>query len=154
MESIDRTIIALLSTDGRMSYTEIGKETGLSTSAAQQRVRRLEQRGVITGYKAQIEPESVGKMLTAFVALKPFDPAAPDDIPELIEDIDNIIACYSVAGDANYLLKVLVDSPAALELLLAKIRSKANCSTFTTLVLSVPFKDRPVPLDPDVFASH
>ena len=52
MEQLDQRILALLARDGRMSYTDIGKETGLSTSAAQQRVRRLEQRGVIKGYRA------------------------------------------------------------------------------------------------------
>ena len=69
MESTDQQILELLAHDGRMSYTDIGRETGLSTSAAQQRVRRLEQRGVITGYKAQIDPESLGLMLTAFISL-------------------------------------------------------------------------------------
>lgn len=146
MESIDRQILELLSRDGRMSYTDLGRETGLSPSAAQQRVRRLESRGIITGYAAQIAPEAVGKLLTAFVAVRPFDPSAPDDIPERVDDIDSIVSCYSVAGDASYLLKVLAESPAQLEALLAEIRAKGNCSTLTTLVLSIPFKDRPVPL--------
>lgn len=152
MESIDRQILELLSHDGRMSYTDLGRETGLSPSAAQQRVRRLESRGIITGYAAQIAPEAVGKMLTAFVAVRPFDPSAPDDIPERVDDIDSIVSCYSVAGDASYLLKVLAESPAQLEALLAEIRAKGNCSTLTTLVLSIPFKDRPVPLStaPDI----
>ena len=64
MESTDQQILALLARDGRMSYTDIGRETGLSTSAAQQRVRRLEQRGVITGYRALVNPEALGKLLT------------------------------------------------------------------------------------------
>ena len=60
MESMDRHILGLLARDGRMSYTDIGRATGLSTSAAQQRVRRLEQRGIITGYRAIVDPQALG----------------------------------------------------------------------------------------------
>ena len=84
MESTDHQILELLAHDGRMSYTDIGRETGLSTSAAQQRVRRLEQRGVITGYRAVLDPEALGKMITAFVQLRPLDPTTDDQIPEKI----------------------------------------------------------------------
>ncbi|MDO4784786.1 MAG: AsnC family transcriptional regulator, partial [Propionibacteriaceae bacterium] len=70
MEAIDQEILALLSTNGRMSFTDIGKLTGLSTSAAQQRVRRLEQRGFIDGYHANINPEAVNRSLTAFISVR------------------------------------------------------------------------------------
>ena len=71
-----------------MSYTDIGKETGLSTSAAQQRVRRLEQRGVIKGYRAVLDAAELGLMVTAFVAIKPFDPSQPDDAPDRLQHIE------------------------------------------------------------------
>ncbi|MGL5405500.1 MAG: Lrp/AsnC family transcriptional regulator [Propionibacteriaceae bacterium] len=142
MESIDRQILRLLAKDGRISYTEIGRETGLSTSAAQQRVRRLEQRGIITGYRAEINPEALGKMLTAFISLKPGDPTEPMPIVAILTAMPEVISCYSVAGDASFLIKVEVENPLALESLLAQIRTKAGCGTHTTLVLSVPFKDR------------
>jgi Lrp/AsnC family transcriptional regulator, leucine-responsive regulatory protein len=144
MEKLDRQILSLLARDGRMSYTDIGKATGLSTSAAQQRVRKLEQRGVITGYRAMFSPEALGLMLTAFVEVKPFFAEQPDDTPELLSDIEQIVSCYSVAGEANYLLKVQVGSAAELEDLLAVIRSKGRVSTHTTVVLSVPYEERPV----------
>src|SRR5918911_801494 len=128
MEKLDRRILALLARDGRMSYTDIGKETGLSTSAAQQRVRRLEQRGVIKGYTAILDSAELGLMVTAFVAIKPFDPGQPDDAPERLQDIPEIISCYSVAGDASYLLKVQVPGMAQLESLLARIRSAGKVS--------------------------
>jgi Lrp/AsnC family transcriptional regulator, leucine-responsive regulatory protein len=143
MEKLDRRILALLARDGRMSYTDIGKETGLSTSAAQQRVRRLEQRGVIKGYRAVLEAGELGLMVTAFVAIKPFDPSQPDDAPDRLQHISEIISCYSVAGDPSYLLKVQVENMAQLESLLARIRSDGKVSTHTTTVLSVPFEDRP-----------
>ena len=106
MEKLDRRILSLLARDGRMSYTDIGKETGLSTSAAQQRVRRLEQRGVIKGYTAILDATELGLLVTAFVAIKPFDPSQPDDAPERLQHIEEIVSCYSVAGEASYLLKV------------------------------------------------
>ncbi|GAA0334997.1 MAG: Lrp/AsnC family transcriptional regulator [Micropruina glycogenica] len=144
MESTDRQILTLLAKDGRMSYTDIGRETGLSTSAAQQRVRRLEQRGLITGYRAEISAEALGLVLTAFIALKGSDPATDDQIPERLAHLNNIVSCYSVAGDASYILIVQVETPAELEALLAQIRIAAGVSTLTTLVLSVPYRDRVV----------
>lgn len=144
MEKLDRQILSLLARDGRMSYTDIGKATGLSTSAAQQRVRKLEQRGVITGYRATFDGDALGLMLTAFIEVKPFFAEQPDDTPELLSDIEQIISCYSVAGEANYLLKVQISNAAELEELLAVIRSKGRVSTHTTVVLSTPYEDRPL----------
>lgn len=143
MEKLDRRILSLLARDGRMSYTDIGKETGLSTSAAQQRVRRLEQRGVITGYRATMAAEELGLLVTAFVAIKPFDPSQADDAPDRLRHIEEIISCYSVAGEPSYLLKVQVQTMGHLESLLARIRADGKVSTHTTTVLSVPFEDRP-----------
>jgi Lrp/AsnC family transcriptional regulator, leucine-responsive regulatory protein len=143
VEEINRKIVALLADDGRMSFTELARRTGLSVSAAQQRVRRLEQRGVIKGYSAVISAEEIGLPLTAFVSIKPFDPASPDDAPERLAHLAAIEACHSVAGDENYILKVRVGSPSDLEDLLQEIRAAANVSTHTTIVLSTPFENRP-----------
>ncbi|MGH3300680.1 MAG: Lrp/AsnC family transcriptional regulator [Streptosporangiaceae bacterium] len=143
MEDINATIVSLLARDGRMSFTELARRTGLSVSAAQQRVRRLEQRGVIQGYGAVVSAEGIGLPLAAFVSIKPFDPAAPDDAPERLAHLTAIEACHSVAGDASYILKVRVASPGALEDLLQEIRAAANVSTHTTIVLSTPFENRP-----------
>jgi len=140
---MDRQIVRVLSQDGRMSFTDLGKATGLSTSAVHQRVRRLEERGVIRGYAAVLDAEAVGLTLTAFISIKPFDPGQPDDAPERLSDVPEIEACYSVAGDENYILKVRVPAPGDLEALLARIRSKANVSTRTTIVLSTAYEARP-----------
>jgi Lrp/AsnC family transcriptional regulator, leucine-responsive regulatory protein len=143
VEELDRQIVQLLVADGRMSYTDLGKATGLSTSAVHQRVRRLEQRGVIRGYAALVDPEAVGLPLTAFISVKPFDPSAPDDVPERLAALEEIEACHSVAGDENYILKIRVSAPGDLEHLLARIRSAAGVSTRTTVVLSTPYEARP-----------
>ncbi|MEO3755721.1 Lrp/AsnC family transcriptional regulator [Streptomyces sp. B6B3] len=143
MEELDRRIVELLVRDGRMSYTDLGKATGLSTSAVHQRVRRLEQRGVIRGYTAIVDTDAVGLPLTAFISVKPFDPSAPDDIAERLAEVPEIEACHSVAGEENYILKIRVAAPADLENLLARIRSLAGVSTRTTVVLSTPYEARP-----------
>jgi Lrp/AsnC family transcriptional regulator, leucine-responsive regulatory protein len=108
-----------------------------------QRVRRLESDGVITGYVALCDPEVIGLPLTAFVSIKPFDPAAPDDAPQRLASLTAIEACHSVAGEENYILKVRVASPVALEDLLQQIRTIAMVSTRTTIVLSTPYENRP-----------
>jgi Lrp/AsnC family leucine-responsive transcriptional regulator len=145
VEDIDRAILRLLVADGRMSYTDLGKATGLSTSAIHQRVRRLEQRGVIKGYTAVVDFDAIGLPLTAFVSATPLDPSAPDDLPEQLAGLPEIEACHSVAGSENYILKVRVATPGALEGLLARIRAAANVSTRTTIVLSTPFEARALP---------
>jgi Lrp/AsnC family leucine-responsive transcriptional regulator len=122
VEDLDRSIVGLLLNDGRMSYTDLGRATGLSTSA--------------------VDHDAVGLPLTAFISVSPLDPSAPDDVPERLRDILDIEACHSVAGDESYILKVRVATPGALEDLLARIRSAAGVSTRTTVVLSTPWEGR------------
>lgn len=142
LEQIDQAIARELASDGRCSFTDLAERVGLSVSAVHQRVRRLEQRGVIRGYVAQLNAEVIGLPLTAFISLTPIDPAAPDDYPQRLEDIREIESCYSVAGDESYILLVRVASPAALEDLLRRIREAAKVSTRTTVVLSTPYEGR------------
>jgi Lrp/AsnC family leucine-responsive transcriptional regulator len=144
-DDVDRQVLRLLAEDGRRSYTDLAKDTGLSTSAVHQRVRRLEQRGAITGYAAQIDQLAVGLPLTAFVSVTPIDPAAPDDAPERLAHLTAIEACHSVAGDESYILKVRVSDPGALETLLQDIRAAAQVRTRTTVVLSTPWEGRTPP---------
>ena len=140
VEDLDRKIVDELSTDGRMSYTDLGRALGMSTSAVHQRVRRLEKRGVIKGYTARVDHAAIGVAMTAFISITPLDPAAPDDIPDRLRDIPAIEECHSVAGDMNYILKVRVATPLELELLLARVRAAANVSTKATVVLSTPWE--------------
>ena len=144
VEATDRRILELLAVDGRMSFTDLGKATGLSTSAVHQRVKRLEQRGLITGYGALVDYDQVGLPLTAFISIRPIDPSQPDDSPERLREIAEIESCWSVAGDESYILKVRVAAPIDLEDLLARVRAAANVSTRTTIVLSTPYENRPV----------
>lgn len=143
MEDLDSQIVQLLATDGRMSFTELARRAGLSVSAVHQRVRRLEERGVIKGFAAVLDYEQVGLPLTAFISVRPIDPAAPDDTADRLAGLPELEACHSVAGEESYILKVRVESPVALEALLGRIRAAANVTTRTTVVLSTPYEGRP-----------
>lgn len=145
MEEVDQLIVAALCRDGRRSYTDLADQVGLSVSAVHQRVRRLEQRGVIRGYAAVVDTTALGLPLTAFISIKPIDPAAPDDAPDRLAHLAAIEACHSVAGEESYILKVRVAGPTQLEALLQEIRAAANVSTRTTVVLSTPYENRPPP---------
>jgi Lrp/AsnC family leucine-responsive transcriptional regulator len=98
---------------------------------------------VIKGYTAILDSAELGLLVTAFVAIKPFDPSQPDDAPERLQHIEEIVSCYSVAGEASYLLKVQAPTMGHLESTLARIRAAGKVSTDTTTVLSIPFEDRP-----------
>ena len=141
-ERVVRKICQLLAADGRMSFTDLGKATGLSTSAVHQRVKRLENRGVIHGYAAIVDYTAVGLPLTAFISIRSIDPAQVDESPDRLAHISEIEACHSVAGEESYVLKVRVPAPADLEELLTRIRIAANVSTRTMIVLSTPYEAR------------
>lgn len=144
LEPTDHKILELLAADGRMSFTDLGKATGLSTSAVHQRVKRLEQRNLILGYGATINHDEIGLPLTAFISIRPIDPSQPDDSPDQLRAIPEIESCWSVAGEESYILKIRVATPAYLEQLLARIRAAANVSTRTVIVLSTYYENRPV----------
>ncbi|NEK85774.1 Lrp/AsnC family transcriptional regulator [Blastococcus saxobsidens] len=139
---VDRALMATLARDGRASFTELAERVGLSVSAVHQRVRRLEQRGLITGYRATLDATQLGLPLTAFVSITPTD-SQTDDAPALLAHLSAIEECHAVAGVESYILKVRVASPDALEALLKEIRSAANVTTRTAVVLSTSYEDRP-----------
>ena len=142
LDDIDRALVRQLVADGRATLAQLAGTAGLSVSAVQSRVRRLEARGVVSGYSARINPEAVGQMLSAFVAITPLDPSLPDDAPARLEHIDAIVACHSVAGEESYILLVRVSSARALEDLLQQIRSAANVRTRSTIILQTFYEGR------------
>lgn len=143
-DDIDLGIVRAVLHDARATLAQLSAAVGLSVSAVQARLRRLESRGVITGYRALVDAEAVGKPLAAFVEITPLDPAQPDNAPELLEHLTEIEACHSVAGDAAYMLLVRVASPRHLETLVRDIRSAASVNTRTTVVLQTFYENRPI----------
>ena len=143
-DDIDEGIVREVSRNARATLAELSAAVGLSVSAVQTRLRRREARGVITGYRALVDAEAVGKPLAAFVEITPLDPAQPDNAPELLEHLAEIEACHSIAGDASYILFVRVASPRHLETLIRDIRTAASVRTRTTIVLQTFYENRPV----------
>lgn len=135
IDEVDRLLIRELVADGRATLSNLAEKASLSVSAVQSRVRRLEARGVIRGYTAHVDPEALGQMLSAFVAITPLDPSQPDDAPARLQHIPAIESCHSVAGDDSYVLMVRVSSPRHLEKLLHEIRQTANVNTRSTIIL-------------------
>lgn len=142
LDDIDRILLRQLVADGRATLAELAASAGLSISAVQSRVRRLEARGVVAGYSARINPEAVGQLLSAFVAITPLDPSQPDDAPARLAHIEEIEACHSVAGEESYVLLVRVASARVLEDLLQRIRTAANVQTRSTIILNTFYSDR------------
>ena len=146
-DAVDRQILTEISRDARATLAQLSEAVGLSSSAVQSRLRRLESRGVIVGYRPIFDAEALGKPLSAFIEITPLDPAQPDNAPELLEHISEIEACHSIAGNASYMLFVRVATPRALEELVNGIRLTANVSTHTTVVLQTYYEHRPIAVE-------
>ncbi|GIU96635.1 MAG: AsnC family transcriptional regulator [Actinomycetota bacterium] len=145
LDERDLDILAVLQEDARATYADVARRVGLSASAVHDRVRKLEQAGVIRGYRAVVDPEAVGLYVTALIAATPFDAGQPDDLPERVAGFPEVEDCYSVAGEANYILKVRTRTTSELEDLIRRLRETAHVATRTTIALSIPFEDRPIP---------
>jgi Lrp/AsnC family leucine-responsive transcriptional regulator len=146
MDERDAAIIAALQEDARATFADIGKQVGLAPSSVHDRVRKLEHVGVISGYRAEVNPQSLGLFVTALVSVTPLDPRQPDDLPERVLDFHEVEDCHSVAGDENYIVKVRTRTTGELEEFLQRLREKAEVQTRTTIVLSTPFEHRPTRL--------
>ncbi|WP_062519961.1 Lrp/AsnC family transcriptional regulator [Demequina silvatica] len=143
-DPVDARLVAEVSRDARATLAQLAAHVGLSTSAVQARLRRLEASGVITGYMALVSPEAVGRPLSAFIEITPLDPAQIDDVPQLLEHLAAVEACHSIAGDASYMLFVRVGTPPDLETLIRDIRKAVNVTTRTTVVLQTFYENRPL----------
>jgi Lrp/AsnC family transcriptional regulator, leucine-responsive regulatory protein len=144
LDQRDLDILTALQDDARATYADVARRVGLSSSAVHDRVRKLEQAGVIRGYRAVVDSAAAGLPVTALIAVTPFDPQQPDDLPERVAEFREVEDCYSVAGEANYILKVRTGSTSDLEDLIRRLREKGGVSTRTTIVLSIPFEGRPL----------
>ncbi len=153
LDAIDRKILTLLREDGRMPHASIAKEVGLSAPAVHERVRKLEQRGIIAGYHAVLAPESLGKVHVAFVQVTLADGeefAIDDPIVARICEEPDVLEFHRIAGQDCYLVKVRTSTNRDLEQLLRRIRMIHGVSrTRTTVALSTEL-EKPsieVPLD-------
>ncbi len=140
LDDADRCILDVLGEDGRATLSQLAEASGLSVSAAQSRVRRLEDRGVIMGYRAVINEELRGLPIAAFVSVTPLDYSQEAEIPRRLEGIEGITACYSVAGSQSFMLRVRVASPGMLEELLNRIHREVPAATQSIMILQTYFE--------------
>lgn len=141
---LDRRIIEILQREGRMTYAQMGSLAGVSSTAAHERIKKLEARGVITGYRASVDPGKVGADVTAFIFVT--QAAGPRGVAEEVFDrMPAVEECHRIAGEETLLLKVRASSMEALDDVVWEIRELDSVErTRTVVVLSTVFEDRPV----------
>jgi Lrp/AsnC family transcriptional regulator, leucine-responsive regulatory protein len=143
IDETDRRIISALSEDGRMSFAEIGRRVNLSAPTVAERVQRLERQGVITGYRAELDPRALGYPLTAIVRVKPA-PGQLKRIPELAAGIPQVGECHRITGEDCFFLKVHLRTIEELSELLDQFLAYGE--TTTSLINASPISRRDPPL--------
>lgn len=141
-DAVDWLLIGELQHDGRLSYNELGRRVRLSPPAVAERVRRLEEQGVITGYHAHIDPAKVGRTIAALVRMSCYGPNCLLRHPEVVEQTAAIGEVHRLTGDSCCLLRVAVRSMAEFEELIDRLAEHGTPSS--TMVLSSPVPWRPV----------
>lgn len=141
LDATDWQILAELQTDGRLSFNQLGKRVNLSPPAVAERVRRLEESGVIAGYRAEVDPARAGQPLSAFVQMRCstgrclLKTTQSDDFPEVVE-------IHKLSGNSCSMLRVRVASMRHLEGLFERLGEHGEMNTH--VVLSTEFEGRPV----------
>lgn len=149
MDAIDRELVRRLMANGRATWAELGAALKLSPPAVADRVRRLEERGLLIGFAALVDPEAAGFGLTAFVAVSLREPADRAPFLAWVEGACRVQACHHVAGDDDYLLLVRCRGTRDLERLVSdEIKSLPGIvRTRTTIVLSTVKETVQVPVE-------
>jgi Lrp/AsnC family transcriptional regulator, leucine-responsive regulatory protein len=142
LDATDRKIIGELSTDGRVSLAELGRRVNLSSPAVAERVQRLERAGVITGYRAEIDPHALGYPLTAIVRIKPAPGQLPK-IPELALEIPEVGECHRITGEDCFFLKIHLRSIDELGPLLDRFLAYGETTTSLINASPIPRRDPP-----------
>lgn len=133
LDGINSKLLRLLQENARSSYSELGRAVGLSAPAVAERVRRLEEAGVITGYHAAINPAKIGLPLLAYMRLGEVGDRG-DRVAALVRDMPEVLECHRVTGSDSYILKIMATSIAHLETLIDRFNPYGQITT--SLVLS------------------
>ena len=141
MDTTDRHILDLLQQDARMTNAEIAERVNLTASSVFERVRKLQEQGVIQRYTIQVDPAALGKPLTAFIRLTvAYDDRQAAGVAALVTDPD-VLECYSVAGEDCYILKTRVGTPTELEALIHRIRGRLTVLRSVTMIALSAIKE-------------
>lgn len=142
IDDIDQCILQILSSDSRASLKELGQQAGLSSPAVSERLRRLEERGVIRGFTVEIDPSALGYSLQALVRIRPL-PGKLHIVQKLIEETPEFTECDKVTGEDCFVVRLFVRSIDQLDGIIDRIADKAE--TNTAIVKSQPIRRRPPP---------
>ncbi len=143
IDTVDQRLIDLLRANGRASYAELARKVGLSSPAVHERVGKLEAAGVITGYRAVVDPSSIGLDVTALVSVIESDAVDDTGVEAAMREMPGIEDCWRVAGSEGYVLKVRVTDIPALEGTIDSLnRIRGVARTRTTVVLSTKWEGR------------
>ena len=135
LDDIGWRLLEELQEDARLSYTELGRRVGLSTPAVMERIHKMEDAGIIMGYRAEVSPEKIGFQVTAFIRIGLKHEVLPR-LDSLFKEIPEIVECHRVTGADSLILKVHVTSIAHLETVIQRITPYGMPAT--SIVLSTP----------------
>ncbi|WP_339321166.1 Lrp/AsnC family transcriptional regulator [Paenibacillus sp. FSL W8-0194] len=142
MDQTDLKILNILQDNARITISELGRMINMTGPAVTERVRRLEEKGVIRSYRAMLSPEKLGKAITAFVAIQA---NRCDLFTDFCRRSPDVAEVHQISGQFNFLIKVVTESMQSLD------RFRKECSEYgftqTMTVLSTPFDPKGVPLD-------
>lgn len=151
----DLRILEILQRDGRRPYADLGAEVGISGPSAHERVKKLEVRGVITGYSATVDPAAAGFPILAFCWLTQAPGTIATDITPDLAAIGEIEECHHIAGEADYILKIRARDMEHLGAIVRRIQTTDHVfSTETDVVFTTGFERRPLPLGADGTTDH
>lgn len=137
LDDIDRQILALMQENCRLPLAKIGERVGLSAPSVMERVKKLEDGGIITAYRAVVNARLLGKDITAFIGVSTGHPHAIDTFEHEIESLDDVLECHHVTGSHTLILKAKTRNTSSLEELISRIRSiEGVVRTETMVVLS------------------
>ena len=121
-DAIDLQILSVLQEHGRIPLTKLAEQVGLSAPSVIERVKKLEDIGIISGYHAAVDARKLGKDVTAFIGVSIGDPRTIGLFEQTVEQVDDILECHHVTGEHTVLLKVKTHNTASLENLIRTIR--------------------------------
>ncbi|MEK1897596.1 MAG: Lrp/AsnC family transcriptional regulator [Rhizobium sp.] len=143
IDDVDQKILEALAENARISLKELAQAAGLSSPSAAERLRRLEERGIIAAFTIDIDPAALGYPLQAIVRVRPL-PGQLHVVQRIIQDTPQFVECDKVTGDDCFIARLVVRSMAELDTILDKVAEKAETST--SMVKASPVKRRLPPL--------
>jgi Lrp/AsnC family leucine-responsive transcriptional regulator len=152
MDTLDYRIVDMLQRDGRATQLEISRAVGLSQPAVAERIRKLEERGVITGYTARVDAGKLGKDITAFIGVNIEHPKYFEGFAKKVISMPEVLEAHRVAGQDSYILKVRTENTKTLDQLLVEtLRTISGVTrTHTTIVLTSIKEETHVSVSPEL----